>query len=146
MPYEFCEEGKDDFTKFDVSQLKKINTNEFAITDLYNWKFQYFSINFDDYNFCQWEGYITCNLINYKFDNAEQIRPNRHSPILKRETDLDFANYITKNKNWMYEKQRLLKPLITPSDIGDLKAHNLTEFLFGAKLKAKMQNNNEIIK
>ena len=43
-------------------------------------------------------------------------------------------------------KTKLLRPLITPSDLSDRPAHNLTEFLFGNRMKCEIGDDSEFFK
>jgi len=69
-PHDFDEESDDDdedLDDFDISKLKKIDTVELRINNLYHCKFEYLEVKFSDSNYSQCEGYVTCSLVNFKF-------------------------------------------------------------------------------
>ncbi|CAI2381830.1 unnamed protein product [Moneuplotes crassus] len=86
------EDGGSKKEYYESKSIHKIKTIELKISDLYECKFEYFSIAFYDCNFCQLEGFVTSSLINYKFiapknSQLDKTFDMRSLPLKKHESE-----------------------------------------------------------
>jgi hypothetical protein len=140
--YDFDNESdSEDLDEFDISNLKRVDSTEIRVNDLYYCKFEYFEVNFNDDNYSQLEGYINCSLMNFRFstdidvekriDNLEK-RKNALYEVIKEKINKDFHNNINMDKEWIESKQRYAE-IQNKIDYyrHTIVAEDLTEFFFG---------------